>query len=326
MENVSENVVDTKVVEESIQGTVQGDIESIANAKGDSLVGNTSEESDEEKYTPNFKYRVLDQEKEMDEYWKGFVKSKEDEEKIRDILTKADGIEHVKKNLMSKSQMLDETNSRQNKIVSTLEKLKSKVDSDELDDFFDAWGINEEKLQKFVLKKLQMAENPELKAYYDAQLRAKREAESYSDKSRELETSQQSLLQKHFEMEAQYNFSRPEVNEVASKFDTMPGRKQGDFELEVLKHGFFTHQSTGKDIPFAQAVNEVINMYQPILDSVFSRPTPKAPAPQVVTQSQVKKNTIPNVTGSSSTSPTKKTFTSIADLEEEATRLINEGR
>src|SRR5688500_3044500 len=48
-------------------------------------------------YTPNYKFKVMDEEKEFDDFLKGAIKTKEDEEKLRDIVTKAYGLDAHKK-------------------------------------------------------------------------------------------------------------------------------------------------------------------------------------------------------------------------------------
>ena len=47
-------------------------------------------------YKPNFEYKANGERKEMDEFWRGVIKDKESEDKVRSILTAADAFESYK--------------------------------------------------------------------------------------------------------------------------------------------------------------------------------------------------------------------------------------
>lgn len=273
--------------------------------------GNT--EVEPEAYTPSFKYKVMDQEKEIDEYFRKFIKDKEAEEKFRDIFTKADGLEIVKKDRDTYKEKYAQESQGLQQTTSVLQNLKKSLDNGYMEDFFEAWGINDEKLFQHVLNRLKLQENPELKHHYDQSLKVRRENMSIESEREALAKEKQELISQNYKMELDYNISRPEVQQFAQQFETLPGRKQGDFIQEVLKHGLFVHNTTGKDIPISQAINETIQSYQFFINN--KQPQPQVAAqPKIVTQSQVVKP-MPNISGQTNTSPTHKKIRSIEDLE-----------
>lgn len=276
------------------------------------------------KYEPNFKYRVLDQEKEFDKYFQSFIKSKEDEEKFRDLITKAEGLEPIKMEREEVKKKYESLNSEHSQIKSVLTNLKQAIDKGYFEDFFEAWGLNDEQIFKYALNRIKLQENPELRAHYEQSLTNRREASASQQEKELLQQQNQQMIQKQYEMELDYTMTRPETSEFSKKFDSLPGRKQGDFVMEVLKHGAYVYNTKGVDIPIMQAVQDVMSQYKYFVEN-FNKPTVQ-PTVKVVTQSEMAKpQTIPNVGKSSAQSPSHKKFTSIKDLEEEAARLTSEG-
>lgn len=283
----------------------------------------TEVEKEIEKYTPNYKFKVLDQEKEIDEYFRSFIKSKEDEEKFKDVFTKAYGLDVVKGNLNKTREELAREQFEKTKVTNTVQELYKHVQNGNMEDFFEAWGLNDEKIFQYAMKRLKLMENPELKAQYDVATQQRRASHQMEQEKEMLMRQNQEILSKQYEMEFQYNMDRPEVVSFAQKFDKLPGRKEGDFATEVLKHGYFTFQTQGHDIPISQAINETIRSYQGFIGNSQQEVKPRLEG-KVLTQSQVSK-TIPNI-GSSSESPTKKKVRSIEDLEQIAKHEIEASR
>lgn len=272
-------------------------------------------------YTPNYKFKVMDEEKEFDEWVKGAIKDKEHEEKLRDLYTKAYGLEHHKKTHETLKERVEKhyrpleteyTNFKQN--LAYLDQVIRKKD---YQTFFDTLKIPRQDILKYALDVVKYEEMPpEQKAVIDRQ----REVERYNEMlaqqnmSYQQQIEQQAVQARTIELNSE--LMKPEVSSFVQNFDTRAG-KPGAFREQVIRHAELAYYRNQVDLPVEQAVREVMAQYGSLV-APQALPTP-TPAPQA----QQKPPVIPNVQ-SSGNSPAKVMPTSLADLRKLAKQKADE--
>lgn len=105
-----------------------------------------------EEYTPDFNYKVKDEEKQFDERFHDLVKSKEDEDWIRDLHTRADGMGHIKETLGTTQGELEEYRQGFNNLYGGFEKIKLQRDSGDLRPLMKTLGVTDDQLLEYAIK------------------------------------------------------------------------------------------------------------------------------------------------------------------------------
>ena len=115
-------------------------------------------------YTPDFSYSVHDEPMEFPEHVRPAVTSKEAEDYIRDLLTKAEGLPKVKSRLDEVTQNFENLQPKYKESNDALEQMKYFAQND-LDTYLQVGGVSEEKLMAHVQNKLRLQElTPEERA------------------------------------------------------------------------------------------------------------------------------------------------------------------
>ena len=284
----------------------------------------TAEEKLIAAYQPNFKFKVLDQEKEIDEWLKPAIKDADTEKKVRELYERAYGLDHVKGD---RQRIRDSFTSFQNEVapqlalVSRANDLLAKKDYDTL--LGTVLKIPEDDILKQAHKILQMREMP------PEQRQALEHARQASQRLYELENQNQYLSQSHEQVAVQartqeldWTLQRPDVSQLATAYDTRAG-KQGAFRQAVIERGQYRALTSGRDLSPEQAVQEVLQF--------LGGPTALIPAPQNAQAnmqmsqpvSQDKKPVITNIQGRG-TSPAKKVIKSLDGLRQKAKEMAAE--
>ena len=124
-------------------------------------------ETEEEvaEYTPNYSYKVKDEEFEFDEFLQGSVTSAEQEEALRELYTKSRGLEGYKDKLTSKEQEYNELMQEAGSYADGFKTLKKHVDhANSTGDFREvgkALGLSDEKLVEYAVKLAEEAALPD---------------------------------------------------------------------------------------------------------------------------------------------------------------------
>lgn len=284
--------------------------------------GEGTETPEPPQYTPNFKFKVMDEEKEFDEFIRGAVKDKEHEEKLRDLYTKAYGLEHHKQTHESLKKKVEthyrplEDNYTQT--MNSLRYLDQTVQKKDYQTFFDTLKIPRQDILKYALDLVKYEElPPEQKAAVDRQ----RQVEQYNERLAQENQSYQSQAQDYAvqvrTMQLNNELMNPNHNSFVQSFDAKAG-KPGAFREQVIRHAELSFYRNQTDIPVEQAVREVMALYGNLV-TPQALPTQQTQAPQV----QQKPPVIPNVQ-SSGNSPAKVVPNSLADLRKLAKQKANE--
>lgn len=326
-----DKMVDTSKPEDVVEEVEKApsEIEADAHAAADiaALDAATEDKKVEEAYTPNLKFKVLDQEKEFDEWIRPAV-NKENEAKIRELYEKAHGLDHVKTQRDSERTAKAQYEGQLNELMTEIQEL-GEIKSKDLGMFFAKLGIPKQDVAKWVLSQAEAMEAVEklpenMKGIYN-QVEEIRNQNFELQKQLQLRDSgrQAEVLQaKRAELAS--TLSSPDIKPLVEEYDTRLG-KPGQFQQLVIRHGAAEYEASGgkRMLSAEEAAKEVIQ----ILGLKPATPS-KADGGSTQTQKVVtaaKPAVLPNV-GSGSASPTAKApVSSIADLRKIAKEFRSGG-
>lgn len=219
-------------------------------------------------WKPNYSYKVLDEEKQFDERLHGVIKDAETEKYVRDLYTKADGLDSYKKRYA-------DLEAQAAQLVGGFNKLKEYRDNGDIASLSKALGVSNETLIEHVRSVLEEERLPE------KDRRQIEESRKNQDRVKALEQRLASLTEEAEssrvdsdlrELEAAIKV--PEISKVAIAM-----KKQGiDMVEEVLQAGHFEYTKTGKEPSVSSVVNKIAKKYEYLSKLV---PTKQATLPKV---------------------------------------------
>lgn len=280
-------------------------------AEGDGAGEGELEQAAAPSYEPNYKFKVLEEEKEFDEFLRGAIKDEETEKQVRELYEKAYGLEHVKAERQKIRDEYKQLKEESDALNGALGQLSEYVNKDDLHTFFQELGIPEQKVLQYAIERAQYSDlSPEQRQQWDQQYNERQRAYMLERQNQELLAAQQQSAVNQRVGELESYLQSPEISSVVQSFDSRVG-KPGSFMAEVIKRGqYYASLPEPQDISVQQAVNEVLNLVGGISQQ-------QAAAAEIPVEQKVivpeDKPTIPNIKGSG-TSPTKKLPNSIDDL------------
>lgn len=266
-----------------------------------------------EAYVPNFKFKVANEEKEFDDRLKSLIKTKEDEDYVRDLATKAHGIEITKSKAESyrmENESLKEKYSSLSKDAATVMSYVEKKDLNSLVNLFDFSKKDVLNLAKQYLDYENLP--PEQKKEYDRFRELENSNQHLQKQYEDVVTHQKQMLVKQRQAEINTALTDRNVADIVSKFDQING--QGSFQNEVILRGQHYWATQGIDKPAHELVTEIVNKYG--LTHLTSR-TINAGSPQTQTVQQTGKAALPvlpNTSNSGTSAPVKRKPKSLIEL------------
>lgn len=264
-------------------------------------------------YQPNYKFKVLDQEKEFDEWIRTAV-NKDNEAKIRELYEKAHGLDHVKSQREQERQTRERIEQEFKDFYGGVQEITALRDKD-LGRFFEKVRIPRAKVAQWLLEQAKLEELPDdVKRVYSEREAAQRALEDRDQKLAELEHSTVTQAVQARRQELQGVLGNDDVKGIAEVFDKRVGRP-GAFADAVIRHGKAEWEASGgeRDLSPAEAVKEVLQFYGLQAQAASPAATPNEPAKKVTKVAPEKPVVLPNV-GAGNTSPAGKRPKSTDDL------------
>lgn len=295
------------------------DVEKVVEAEGEE-----AEVKPEEKYQPNFKYKAAEQEKEFDDRLKSIIKSKQDEDWLREVMSKADGFDAAKElreqKLAKAHEKYEALDHNYRQLEQSVRPVVEMLEKKDYANAFEVLGISDQDIIKYAYQRVRYSElTPEQRQSYDNQkstqlnqYELQRQNESYQAQLTEIQTQQR-------QAELNNALSQPEVSEIVRSFDQRNGA--GSFFQEVAKRGAVYWQTQNIDKKPQELVSEIINSYGLAPQKLQSQSTPEVQ--KTFQQQKEKPPVIPNTGSSGSGTPIKRKPKSIADLREYAKTLAD---
>lgn len=259
-------------------------------------------------YQPNFKYKVHDQEKEFDEFYRALVKDQDSEKRVREMHEKLFGFDVIKPKYEARTKELETLRQEYTPLKEGIQTLREHVGARDFDAFFQGLNIPKEWIIEWAAKTLSYENlSPEEKRRYDMEIetrrensRLRKEAESYKS------TAEQAKVQAR-QVELDTTLQSPEVNRVMQAFDQRAG-KVGAFRDRVIREAQAIYFESGRDVSAKEAVESLMQ--------VLGQVGPQSePAQTVTQQTQPKPPVIPNIK-SRGGSPVKKHPRSFEELRQ----------
>ncbi|MBL7716586.1 MAG: hypothetical protein JNL01_14070 [Bdellovibrionales bacterium] len=287
-------------------------------------------------FTPNFKFKVMDQEHEIPEKFRELMKDATTEKEVREIFEKAYGLDHQKPKYEQLKTKHTEVERNFNDVLGAVQDLRSVYQQAVstgnlllLDDFFDRLKIPDQVILQYALAKVQYGElDPEARKAYDQQVFAQKrlldlekQNQGYSQQAMSAATHAKGAL-------LDSCLARPDIQAIAQAFESTPGRKPGDFRKSVCEHGEYVWFKTNgqMDLSPEEAIQQVMQRFgvivpppggQQAIPNTAANPTTTAPQqgnPAATTAApRPAAPVIPNV-ASRAASPMKPRPKSIAEL------------
>ena len=274
-------------------------------------------------YQPNFKLKVMDQEKEIPEEFRSLIKDADTEKKVREVFEKAYGLDFAKPKHEAVQQTLTQLQAEHNYVLGSVQEAKELYQRGDLDGFFEKLAIPPQRILQYAMEKLHYQElPPDQKALIDARRTAERQNLELQKTNATYQRQMQEQVVQARQFALNTELARSDVKSIADTFDQRAG-KPGAFMREVINRGQLAwFQSQGKvDLTPGQAIEQVIQLYG--LQATQAQPAGASVTPPA-SGGQQKVTTIPNVGSGKSAAPLKQKFKSIVDLKKYRDKLINE--
>lgn len=282
----------------------------------------STEEGGDQAYTPDFKYRVREEEREFDDSIKKLIKDRDSEKTIRDLYTRADGIETIKQDRENIAQELNSFRAEKATFDESLRQLSHFVQTDDLQSFFDHLQIPKEQVLRYALREIQLSENPQLRQQYEQQRQANLHNYNQQMYGQAVQTQYEQQAVNLRERELDFTMRQPELLTMVESFDSRVG-KPGAFRDEVIQRGQFHFQTKGIDMPVDQVVKEVIQVFglgntqTPQVQGVNGKPG--------VVQGSRNKPVIPSIPGSGQSAVKREMSGGLKGLKQRAAEVMARG-
>lgn len=266
----------------------------------------------EPEYTPDYSYKVAQKELEFDERLRSIIKDKDTEDYVRDLVTRAEGLDLVKQRLSEKDAHAKDLQSRYGEMETKygnyekgINRLKDLAKND-IHSFRRAWNISDEAIVKLANDIINETENPVLAQQRQAAFDNQVKSWQMEDQNLQTQSSYDQSVQQLHEMRMEIAMSKPDVEEFQKSLDALRG--DGFFEKKVKEYGTLAYHE-GKYIQPKEAINSVMEDYGVFLkaqdEKRVSQQASKAPpsdgSPQVVHDAP----SIPNLGAGRTGSPVK---------------------
>ncbi len=272
-------------------------------------------------FSPNFKFKVMDEEKEVPEQFRALIKDAKTEKEVKAIFEKAYGLDFHKpkyEQLKVDHEKVVTEHTNLNKSLSQLSKFVEKKD---YNSFFEALKISKVDILEYTKSLLAEIEMPEeQRRQIEAQRQERNRLYQLEEQNQELSTKFETEQVQARTFQLNSALARPEYSQVASQFDARAGRPNA-FAFEVMKLGA-EYERRGQLLGIEQAVQETVKFWSPFLGAPQGNPqNTQINADTQQGESGESQQTVakplpvlPNVSGRA-TSPIKQGVKSIADLK-----------
>lgn len=265
-------------------------------------------------YQPDFTYKVGKDQKEFPEFLRNVVNSKEVEENLRDLMTRADGLPVLK----NKLDEVVQHNQHYERVWEQLGELRATdpaafLDAVNLPKASVLKAFSEQELVEEYQKRQEFNQLPD---FAKQQLQERSEFETRErQQQRQLayyQSQQNEMVIQQFEMQ----LGQPQVNEVREAYDAMYG--EGAFRKQAIRHGDYLTRTSGRVAPPDQVIHSVMSEVRPAVDFYLKQQANQKPV--TTTPSHQAPATIPSIGKGGTQSPTKRKINSIDDIRAEYER------
>lgn len=290
------------------------------------------EKAESLQYNPNFEYKVKGETREFDPRLRAAIKSPEDEDYIRDLVTKADGIDSYKEKvteyeskITEHEDMIAQLGQRKTDLETFYTNLISERNNGNLRGVTSSLGLSEDDILKYAVE---IARERNLPAEERMRVQQQRQLEEQN------QLAQAQMIQQQRQMQAQLQNTQSELQAqqvdaelkelrfaISNQHNDLANALKGNnlnLEEEVIATGRYLQSQSDKTITVADALNATVAKYAPYVKTqqAVQQPTqPPAPVKRL--------DAIPTVAGGA-TVPVSSQPKSLEDLQKIYDRLGQE--
>lgn len=281
-------------------------------------------------YTPNFDFKVYDKVHQFPEWLRPTIKDKTHEDQLRDIFSRAYGLDGLKSKYEKTKESLTKYGEVEKKFTEQTNGLKHlmALRENDIGSFIQAVGLTDDQILQHYNNLMRSKQDPEFAAQYNATLDARRqnlkasqEQESLKEQMSRLEEERSQFQFERHVSSFEQTYNSPQVSSFASAFDQRAGR-EGAFKDEAIDIGNYIFMKEQRYAPPQEVFNAVMQKYGAFVGAgqASQNDVPGLNAQQAAKVSA----TIPNVGGGSSVSVTKQRFKSIDDIKKHYAKTYGE--
>lgn len=262
-------------------------------------------------YTPNYSFKVMDEEKQFDDFLQGAIKDAEAEKRVRELYEKAHGLDFVKPKYESLKGQYEGLNKQWGEVSTNLKQLGTYLQNKDYGSFFNSFNLTDEDVFKYALDRLEYFNlPPEKRQAMDEQMSRNQQFAQLQLENERLKASQEQGSLETMTQQLQQTLSAPHVTTIAQKFDAQAGQ-QGAFKNAVIAHAQTQSHLSGRDLGVQEAVESFIKTFG--LAAMASQPSVEANAGVEAPKAAQRPQSLPKVSGGSST-PVKAQVKNLSDL------------
>lgn len=277
-------------------------------------------------YTPNYKLKVMEQEREIPEAFRSLLKDEKSEKEVREVFEKAYGLDYVKPKLEETRKQLGTVSTENNTIKAQINHARTLMSRRDIGGWLDFLQVPRQTMLQWVAEQLEYEGLPaDQKANLDARKQAEQRAWQAEDSAASLRSQHEQNLTQQVQMALESCLARPDVAAVAKAYDQRLG-KDGSFRAEVNRRGDYAWRSRNELVPPERLVQELMQILGPIGAPAATPAAPAAttPAPEAAPAAPAqpaaaapaapaRTPVIPNISGRSA-SPLKERVKSVDDI------------
>jgi len=273
-------------------------------AKEESPVGEVADELPKEeaeaKYEANHKFTAFGKEHEVPDFLKGAIINPETEAQVKEILERSYAIDGFKEKLGKSREDYETVMQAHTQLDGNVNRILGFAERGDYDNFFNELGIGEEALQKWMLQKLSLNEDPMAKQMYEQQVNERAKLHQLEEQNQFLSQQSESHAVQARTMQLDSLLSRSDVASVAAQVDQKMG-ELGSFKRLVVEEGQKAWAMEQKDLSVEEAAQRVLSTYGKFIGEQQASPvvpaeaTVQAPGQEPQVQAPAAKPVIPTV-------------------------------
>lgn len=272
-------------------------------------------------FEPNYKYKVYDEEHEIDEFIRDAIKDDETNAKVKELYEKAHGLPLIKDKLERTRTELSDYQNKYTTATKQSEQRWNNLQNLAKTDFetaLEELNVPKDNVINTVAKWLEMEQDPAKRVEYENTRQQNRTAYQTQVQHQQVQQNYNELLLEKAKNDVLSVTSSDSIRPVKEYIDNTLGA--GTFEREVWTNAKTVFETTGRDLNTQEAVNAIYDKYKAFYTPVQQVQQPVQPMQQPAqTLTQQPTRPVPTIRGTAQ-SPTTKKIMSIEDLEAEANK------
>lgn len=270
-------------------------------------------------YSPDYKFKVRNEEFEFDEKLRPLVTNKDVEDHLRDLYTKSHGIDYLKKGLDEKSNTITELSSGKSQLENEFNSMKEgfvrlgEMSRNDFTSFQKSMEISDDAILKRAEEIIDYRSADNDRRHEIDKIHQDRMSKYHDeDNLSSLQKENQELRRTQHQLAFNQAMSDSGVIEFKTGFEKRMG--EGSFNAEVQHYGSFIYNTQKRYISPSEAIGAVMNRYKPFVETVNPVVTSNNTVEGNSTQSNKIPNPIPSLGSGKPVSPTKRRFKSFDEM------------